>query len=354
MYAAQLGFDHIKENLKDYITFHFHSYDREYNEKGTIDEYLSKSFTTRTERQIQISNNLSFGLGGEYKYDWGEFENRGSYEASTKGNVDNKSIFSNIGFKPSKNTILSLYGRSDNHKTTGINNTRKINITQFIDKFKLGATHSTGLRNPSLYELYGTDNSGYSGNLNLDPEKSKSNEIFGEYSFNEDLSFSLTAFKSNIFNHVEYKNNSYLNDSTKTDLNQSGIESKINWKGEGQNLSIFTSSLSSKRKDGIDQLRRPEKTYGAKYEKNLNNNYFGPFKFRLKYKHYGKHWDTHSSNWSRILMDSTDITDLSLLKEFKGYLLSFNITNLLDENFQRPHGYGHDGREIRLGLNRKF
>ena len=29
-----------------------------------------------------INSNLSFGVGSEYKYDWGNFENNGSYEAS--------------------------------------------------------------------------------------------------------------------------------------------------------------------------------------------------------------------------------------------------------------------------------
>ncbi len=354
MYAAQFGFDHQKKNLKDYITFHFHTYDREYDDSGTVDEYLSKSFVTRSERQIQLNKNISFGIGGEYKYDWGEFENRGSYKASTKGNVDNKSIFSNLGFKLHENTIISLYGRSDEHKTTGINNTQKINITQFVDKFKFGLTHSTGLRNPSLYELYGTDNWGYSGNLNLDPEKSKSNEISGEYNFTENFSVSLAGFRSNIFDHVEYKNNTYINDSSKTDLNQSGMETQIDWKGKDQNLSIFASSLSSKKTDGSDQLRRPEKTYGAKYEKNLNTNYFGPLKFHLKYKHYGKHWDTHSSNWSTILMDSTDITDVSLLKKIHGYDLSLNISNIFDEGYQRPHGYTQEGRQINFGFRKKY
>ena len=32
---------------------------------------------------------------------------------------------------------------------------------------------STGLRNPTLYELYGTDNYGITGNINLNPEKVK-------------------------------------------------------------------------------------------------------------------------------------------------------------------------------------
>ena len=354
MYAAQFGFDHQKENLKDYTTFHFHTYDREYNEEGTIDEYLSKAFMTRSERQIQLNEKISLGFGGEYKYDWGEFENRGSYSSSTKGNVDNKSIFSNLGFKMHDNTIITLYGRSDKHKTTGVNNTQKINITQFIDKFKFGLTHSTGLRNPSLYELYGTDSSGYSGNLNLNPEKTKSNEISAEYSFSDNLLFSVTGFKSNIFDHVEYKNNKYVNDATKTDLNQSGVETQMNWKGKDQNLSVFVSSLSSKKINGTDQLRRPEKTYGAKYQKNLNTNYFGPFKLLFKYQHYGKHWDTHSSNWSTILMDSTDLADVSFLKKINGYDLSLNITNIFKEVYQRPHGYAHDGREIRFGFNKKY
>ena len=113
-------------------------------------------------------------------------------------------------------------------------------------------------------------------------------------------------------------------------------------------------TLSSKKTNGSDQLRRPEKIYGAKYEKDLNTDYFGPLKFRLKYKHYGKHWDTHSSNWSTILMDSTDIADVSFLKKIQEYDLSFNITNLFDENFQRPHGYANEGRLIRFGFRKNY
>jgi len=34
--------------------------------------------------------------------------------------------------------------------------------------------------------------------------------------------------------------------------------------------------------------------------------------------------------------------------------LSLNITNLFDENFQRPHGYTHNGREIKFGFSKKY
>ena len=354
MYAAQFGFDHIKKDLKDYITFHFHQYDREYNEGGVIDDYLSNAFFTRSERKFKLNDKLSLGFGGEYKYDWGEFENRGSYNASTKGNTYNTGIFSNIGFKPLKNTTLSFFGRSDIHKTTGLNNTHKINVTQNFKKIKVGIAHSTGLRNPSIYELYGTDSSGYSGNSNLNPEKSVTKEIFTEYNIFNNVSFSLAAFKSNIKDHVEYKNNKYINDSTKTNLNQSGVESSISWKGNNQKISFTTSSLSSKKTNGDAQIRRPEKTYGVKYTKNFHTNFFGPLQLNLKHQHYGKHWDTHSSNWSTILMDSTDIINLSIAKKINDQNWSLNISNLLDEVYQRPHGYMQEGRHIRLKFKKSY
>ena len=59
-------------------------------------------------------------------------------------------------------------------------------------------------------------------------------------------------------------------------------------------------SLSSKKTNGLDQVRRPEKTYGVRYNKNIDTTFFGPLKLNLKYQHYGKHWDTHSLNYSTI------------------------------------------------------
>ena len=64
-------------------------------------------------------------------------------------------------------------------------------------------------------------------------------------------------------------------------------------------------------------------------------NFIGNFSLNAKYKHYGKHFDTHSS-FSTIEMDSTDIIDLSISKKISNYDLSLNIDNLLNEIYQRP------------------
>ena len=96
-------------------------------------------------------------------------------------------IFGNAGYKFTERSILSFYGRSDDHNTTDRNETYKINFTKIFDKFKIGLTHSTGLRNPTLYELYGSDNYGIGGNVNLKPEKSETNELTIIYDINESI-----------------------------------------------------------------------------------------------------------------------------------------------------------------------
>ena len=64
---------------------------------------------------------------------------------------------------------------------------------------------STGLRNPTLYELYGSDNFGIKGNVNLNPEKSETNELYGEYNFSEKIKFTSTGYKAKIFDRIESK-----------------------------------------------------------------------------------------------------------------------------------------------------
>ena len=65
-------------------------------------------------------------------------------------------------------------------------------MEQDITKFsKLGIAFMTGLRNPTLYELFGTDNFGYSGNRDLKPEKSNTYEIYSNFSLIENTKLNL-------------------------------------------------------------------------------------------------------------------------------------------------------------------
>ena len=125
-------------------------------------------------------------------------------------------------------------------------------------------------------------------------------------------------------------------------------------KGNEYALNFFSSFLSSDKVGESPQLRRPETTYGFNFSKKFNSELIGNFAMNLNYNHYGKHFDTHSTSFSTIEMDSTDIIDLSLNKKYEMYDLQFNITNLLNEKYQRPHGYSQNERLLNIGIKYTF
>jgi len=359
MYVVQTGLIKLTENSENILKLHYNQYNREYDEGGYFDWYNSDSAVLKAERRIKPIEKISYGYGIEYKYDSGSFTNAGSWSSpAAKGNIDNFGLFANSGYQLSDDTILSLYGRGDNHKTTGLNSTYKINLTKYFGKFKLGLTQSTGLRNPSLYELYGsngrTDAYKHVANPDANPEKSRTNELKIKYSFNNSLSFGNTFYRSFIEDALLY-DSSYKGGSgytnNKSDLKQDGIESNIVFKNNEQRLYIYNTISSSKQTDGSHQLNRPDSTYGIGYDVNINNSFFGPFAINYSYKHYGKSFD-YDPGVKKV--DSTDIMNLSFSKKINFGFISFNITNLLDETYQRPQGYQQNGRLFKFGFRNSF
>ena len=352
MYVFQSGLEFKTKNSNNNFTFHYHNYDRDYENGGYLDEYYSETINVKIESKIIANKKFSYGYGGEYKYDWGSFKNRGSYTASTKGHVKDSAFFTNIGYKFNENQILSIYTRTDDHNTTGRNQNYKLNFTQIIDKFKLGATHSTGLRNPSLYELYGSDNYGISGNVNLNPEKSKTNEIYGEYNFSEKLKFISTAYRTTIYDLIE-SNSAYSKHENKlTDLNQEGLENELFFKGIDQSFSIFANFSKSRTDTGGHQSRRPDLSYGSKYSKKILLNKYGPFNLNLNYKFTDNYLDWNGS--SNSFQKSTNLLNMSITKDWYGNIISLNITNLLNERYEKPATYSQDGRQLRFGFIKSY
>ena len=350
MGSLQFGIENQNNSQKDNYVFYYNFYDREYDERGTIDTYESEVLGLKYDFSKMIDKKISFGAGSEYKYDWGYFDNNGSYEASTKGHSTNLATYGNFGWNLLTNSNLSLFTRTDKHKQTGTNTTYKANFDQKFKRLNLGVSYMNSLRNPTLYEMFGTDNFGYSGNRDLKPEKSNTYELYSNFILNEHLNLSLRAFKSNIKNNIEYISNKYQNDNDNIDLNQSGFNTRLNIKIKDTNLDLFSSFLSSKKENNSDQLRRPRKNYGINLAKKIKNTFFGDLKLRIKYNHYGKHFDTHSSNFSTIEMDSTDIIDIMVTRKLENSNFFIKITNVFDETYQRPHGYNQEKRGIKFGI----
>ena len=352
MNTLQTGLEHVSKKSENNLILHYHNYDREYENSGVLDEYDSESLVLKGESKVISTNKFSFGYGTEYKYDWGAFENRGSYTASTKGHTKDFGIFGNAGFKFNERSIVSFYGRSDDHNTTGRNETYKINFTKIFDKFKIGLTHSTGLRNPTLYELYGSDNYGIRGNVNLNPEKSETNEFSIKYNILKNLSFNSTAYRAKVYDQIESNAAYSKHENELIDINQEGLENELSFIGNNQRLSIFNVFSKSRKTNGQAQSRRPDLSYGANYSKKILLNSVGPFTINLNYKYTGQYIDWDGSANSR--QKSTDIVDLSLKKNLFGNNFSLKLTNILNERYEKPATYSQDGRQIRFGFTSAF
>ena len=353
MHTFQTSFDRVNKDTEDSLTFHWHAYGKQIDDGGFTDSYDSQALVTRYEKQINSFEKLSFGFGSEYKYDWGAFINEGaSFNSATKGHVKDSAVFANAGYKIIDNTTISFYGRKDNHNTAGGNNSYKINLLQEVNNnLSFGVSTSTGLRNPSLYELFGSNNFGYKGNINLKAEKSKTNEIYALYNFLDNFTLSSTAYRTNLSDRLEFNGSFTAVENKVIDLNHEGLENELKYKGKNHNLSIFADFATSKTLTGQKQLRRPDTKYGLNISKKFINNDFGNFNMNLNYIHTGKHLDFDSAN---VVAKATDILDINFSKDFNGSVWRLSVANVLNEKYEKPLTFNTEGRQFRISFKNKY
>ena len=155
-----------------------------------------------------------------------------------------------------------------------------------------------------------------------------------EFSDSQEISLDYNNFTTTLF---------------KTDvdrLNTDGIEMSYGI----DNFRIFASHLNSKTGDVVS-LRRPNWNLGIMHSMDLDNKW----SMTTNYKFKGKHLDVHNVTWqSGISMPDTHLLDLTFSRNIYGIDLGFTVTNVLDEDYESPHGFSQDGRRISLGFNRSF
>jgi vitamin B12 transporter len=352
MQSFQASIDRKYKNSEDNTILHWHAYAKEIDDGGVTDSNDSQSIVAKYEKKFNKSEKYSFGFGSEYKYDWAKFINRGSFNSFSKGDLKNFGVYANVGLKILDNSTLSVYARNDDHHIAGKNNSYKIAYNQSLDNFDFGTSHSTGLRNPTLYELYGSNNYGYKGNINAKAEKSKTNEIYAAYSFSNNLMLKSTVYRAKIYDRLEFNDAFTSVENKKIDLNQEGIESEFVIKNENEKITLFANFLKSKNAEtGKSQQRRPDITYGANYKKNNIRGMIGLFDFNLNYKFTGKHSDYDGGT---VKVKSTNMVDIQASKNILGIKWNLTLSNLLNERYERPATYSADGRQIRVGFKKSY
>ena len=351
MYAFQSGFEKLDANSFVTLILHYHNYDRKYNEQGTINNYFSESLTLKNEKSIILNEKLSYGYGAEYKYDWGNYKTL-TFDSQTKGHLKNLGTFANLGYKINEFNSTSIHLRNDDNKETGGNKSYKLNYTNLFRNLTFGLTYSTGLKNPSLYELYGSSNS-YSGNNKINPERSITKEFYTKYDFSKNINVTNTFYKTKIFDKIQIKSDWSKYENITGILNQEGVESEFNFIfNNTQKLSINSHFSKSRTLNGEPSPRRPDISYGATYEKKISFKNKETIFFNLNYKHIGDHIDwTGSKN---EFVNSVNLLDLIIRKSNNLNSFSISFTNLLNSKYEKPATYNQDGRQFKINFKKFY
>jgi len=268
---------------------------------------------TGVEQQLKNGNNYLYLHTHEYdrKYESDEYKSENyfiklghqnniygfgldyKYDQSHTQDDDNVSLFTNY-----TNGLISLGARKDSDF-----NSYNIGLFKNFNDLNVRANHSTGYKKRTTWTL---------------EEDSKTNELIFDYN-----NITLALFESD------------------TGIqNQDGIELSYNI----NNFEIFASKLNSKKNEVV-QLRRPKFSGGFNYIYDFND-----FNLITSYNYIGESKDIHNSNWSIIDMKELHLFNLGIEKN--GFTL--NINNLLNENYEMPHGFTGKERQVTIGFTKKY
>ena len=318
-------------------------WDREYVNGTELDEYDSSSIHSATD-WITHTDKVSTKTGMDTVWYSAEFNNRGSYNSSVDKEANTTGIYHNFDYVTDLDIIVSGGLRYDYNSIVEGQSTYRVGTA-----YKgLYFSRSTGYRAPTLYELYGADNYGYSGNENLKAETSVTNEVGYKFG-NQTVNGNVSVYSTKIEDMITYGNSTYSNDSNGTSTMKGG-DIKLNYyKG---NYGFHNSIAFTSAQDSTDNWlkRRPHTIINSSVSYYKDDFYIIP-----SISYFGKHKDTHSSNYSTITVGSEITADLKTGYNInENSKLELNINNILDNNYERPHGYNQDGRTINLTMKWKF
>jgi vitamin B12 transporter len=219
---------------------------------------------------------------------------------------------------------------------------------------RLRASVGTGVKNPTLIELFGFfPESRFTGNPDLKPETSLG--FSAGYTQNlGDFTVSIDYFRSELDNEITTIFNPDFTTSVLnlgTDSTREGIEVEAKW-AASDNVSLQGSaSFLSSEENGADEIRRPDFLAGAMATWSATD----ALRLTVTADHTGKQLDTDFATFSNVELDAYTLVGANIR-----YALSDEIdvylrgTNLLDEDYQDVVGFSTAGRGVFAGLSTHF
>ncbi len=300
---------------------------------------------------IKASPDETITIGAEHEVN--KIDDSSPVRAENTNNAGFIQLQSNIG-QQFFNTISVRY---DDNERFGSKTTYRLAPAFLIPSvnMKLKASLGTGFKAPSLDQLF--DNFpqfNFFANPNLKPETSTGYDLGIEQSFlNKTIFFGTTYFHNNIKNLIT-TNNTFTSYTNLGKITTQGIETTLSYKPtEDINFRLDYTYLEA-RDDHLqmDLLRRPKNKTSFNIDWKTSQN----ATLAASILHVGSSADINRSGTvSGLTAPGYTLLNVAGSYEFNHGLTAFaRVDNLLDQKFQSPIGFLHQGLGIFTGLRIAF
>ena len=329
---------------KTSLAYGYSAYDRTYVNGSETDTYDSERHTLLGTYTI-TGNGVDIVPGIEYTNVSADFNNTGSYTSSVDAWEYNTAIFVNTNWIATEDWIISTGIRRDTLEDYDDYTTARIGSSYTISSdLQLRTNWSNSVRTPTLYERYGADNYGYTGNRLLEVEQGETIDV--GFTLGQ---LDVVYYTTWIDNAITYSNSTYTNSAgTST---RKGVEMNYahqlteEWHHDiGAHWSVAEDS------DHSQLLRRPRWTVNNSLSKTVDK-----YTTTLAHTYTGTHVDLDASTYARKDMPGVHTFDLHHTVYFDtSTSISASIRNITDESYEQPDGYAQDGRNFAITYSKKF
>jgi len=324
---------------KTKISYNHVSHEREYDKSGTIDTYDSESHNLLATHVFDFDQD-DLTLGVEFMQLSADFDtNIDGYVSSVDNSRENSAIFTSFNHLLPMDNLITIGLRHD--LLSGFDDVTTYRLGAYLNGIRM--SYATAFKEPTAYEMYGSDNFGFSGNPDLKPESSNTFEI----GYAADM-FDISFYNTNIKDLLKYNVTTYINDSGMSV--RKGADLKLSYSLDNLKITNNTSYVVAEDSSGNELLRRPkwQNTLYADYELSSASVLTG------KWNYYGDHLDINSITFAKERQSSISTIDIGYSYISDNYNYYANLNNITDLNYERPHGYNQLGRNFEIGLKYIF
>lgn len=219
---------------------------------------------------------------------------------------------------------------------------------------RLRASIGTGVKNPSLIELFGFfPASRFTGNRDLQPEESLGFSLGYEQEIG-DLNVSVDYFRSELKDEITTVFNPDFTSTVvnlETDSTRQGVELEARWDILDTLNARGSATFLDSEQDGIEEIRRPDFLASA----TLTYRPIDALSLTASLDHNGSQLDTDFGSFQNVTLDAFTLIGLNAAYDVDDYFtLTLRGDNLLDEDYQEVFGYTSPGRAVYAGLKANF